>query len=153
MKIDQKDLNETWDLFINMTKDHDNDTKDKFIQLRDKLQKEIDEKGYADTNDPKLTEWWLGKKQMPKNIIKNQVIKHMNFKELILRNHENATIVNCKMDSLKMINCKKCTIVGNIIKNLSMDDDSIANFFGVNIIYNRFDKNKGLIQTFKMKFQ
>ena len=62
MIINQKTLDEVWGLFIKMTNNHDNDTKDKFIQLRDKLQKEIDEKGFVDSNDPELAEWWLNNK-------------------------------------------------------------------------------------------
>ena len=71
---------------------------------------------------------------MTENTIKNQVIKHMNFKELILKNHENATVVACIIGSLNMINCKRCTIVGNSISHLSMDKESIENFFGLNVI-------------------
>ncbi len=71
---------------------------------------------------------------MAENIIKNQIIKHMNFKELILKNHENATVVACIIGSLKMINCKRCTIVGNSISHLSIGNDSVGNFFGLNVI-------------------
>ena len=60
MIIKQKELNEAWSLFINNSPNNTSNTnKNKFIQLRDKLQKEIDEKGYADTDNPELMEWWL----------------------------------------------------------------------------------------------
>jgi len=58
-KIDQKKLNETWGLFIRHSDNLSNKRKEKFIQLRDKLQKEINEKGYADIDNPELKEWWL----------------------------------------------------------------------------------------------
>lgn len=71
MIIKQKELDETWGWFIDMSTPNNisNINKEKFIQIRDKLQKQIDEKGYADTDDPKLTEWWLkNKTKKPKRI-------------------------------------------------------------------------------------
>ena len=61
-KIDQKELDKAWDLFIkNIPNNLSNKRKEKFIQLRDKLQKEINEKGYAniDIDNPKFIKWWL----------------------------------------------------------------------------------------------
>ncbi len=60
-KIKQKELDYTWGLFINSNYANNisNANKDKYIQLRDKLQKEINEKGYADLDNPELAEWWM----------------------------------------------------------------------------------------------
>jgi len=59
-KIDQKTLDKTWGLFItHMPNNISNANKEKFIQLRNKLQKQINEKGYANTDDPELAEWWM----------------------------------------------------------------------------------------------
>lgn len=59
-KINQEELDYRWGLFIRSnTTNLSNEQKDKFIQLRDRLQKEIDKKGYADINNPELKKWWL----------------------------------------------------------------------------------------------
>ena len=61
-KINQKELDEAWGLFIintPMLNNLSNEKKKKFRQLRDKLQKEINEKGYANIDNPELKEWWL----------------------------------------------------------------------------------------------
>lgn len=62
-KIDQKELDKAWGLFIkNIPNNLNNKRKEIFEELRDKLQKKIDKNGYANMDNPGLMKWWLGLK-------------------------------------------------------------------------------------------